>query len=143
MGPRRPGGHETSDGVTPTPGSLAAEARASNGGPPAMAVVHLVERSLGERLRRAALFVVLGSLGLALLPVPGVHFFGVAVFVAGLAIAARRAGTAVVIGGVEGTCPACGRAGRWFAGTGWRPVRWPLVTSCPACKVELRIAPAP
>lgn len=125
--------------MTPSPGSVAASVRASNGGPAAAATVHLMARTLAERLRRAALFLVLGALGLALLPVPGVHFFGVAVFLAGVVIAIRRAGTPVVVGSAEGTCPACGRAGRWFAGTGWRPVRWPLVTSCPACKVELRI----
>jgi hypothetical protein len=129
--------------VTPAPGGLAAEARAANGGPPTAATVHLVERGLGERLRRAAVFVLAGCLGLALLPVPGVHFFGVAVFVAGLAVAVQRAGTRIVVGGAEGACPACGHAGRWFAGAGWRPVRWPLVTSCPSCKVELRLTPAP
>lgn len=129
--------------MTPGPGSLTAEARASNGGPPAAATVHLVERGLGERLRRAAIFLVVGCLGLVLLPVPGVHFFGVAVFVAGLAVAVRRAGTPIVVGGAEGACPACGHAGRWFAGAGWRPVRWPLVTSCPSCMVELRLTPAP
>jgi hypothetical protein len=129
--------------VTPGPGSLTVEARASNGGPPAAATVRLVGRGLGERLRRAAIFLVIGCLGLVLLPVPGVHFFGVAVFVGGLVVAARRAGTAVVVAGAEGTCPACGRAGRWFAGSGWRPARWPLVTSCPGCKVELRLTPAP
>lgn len=129
--------------MTPGPGSLTAEARASNGGPPAAATVHLVERGLGERVRRAAIFLVIGCLGLVLLPVPGVHFFGVAVFVAGLAVAVRRAGTPIVVGGAEGACPACGHAGHWFAGAGWRPVRWPLVTSCPSCKVELRLTPAP
>lgn len=128
--------------TAPTPGPLAAEVRAANGGPPGAAVVQLQERLLGERLRRAGIFAVIGLLGLALLPVPGVHFFGVAVFLGGLLIAVRRAGTPVVIGGVEGTCPACGQAGHWFAGTGWRSVRWPLVSSCPSCKVELRIRPA-
>jgi hypothetical protein len=131
--------------VTPQPGSLAVEARASNGGRPTAATVHLVEveRELGERLRRAAIFLVIGCLGLVLLPVPGVHFFGVAVFVAGLAVAVRRAGPPIVVGGAEGACPACGHAAHWFAGAGWRPVRWPLVTSCPSCKVELRLTPAP
>jgi hypothetical protein len=129
--------------MTLSAGSLAAEARASNGGAPAAATVHLLERGLGERCRRAGAFLAIGCLGLVLLPVPGVHFFGVAVFVGALAIAIRRAGTAVVVGGAEGTCPACGRGDRWFAGTGWRPVRWPLVTSCPGCKVELRLTPAP
>ena len=129
--------------MTAGPGSLTAEARAANGGPPAAATVHLVERGRGERLRRAAMFLVIGCVGLVLLPVPGVHFFGVAVFVAGLAVAVQRARTPIVVGGAEGTCPACGHAGRWFAGTGWRPVRWPLVTSCPSCKVELRLTPAP
>jgi hypothetical protein len=129
--------------VTPGPGSLTAEARAANGGPAAAATVHLVERGLRARLRRAAIFLVIGCLGLVLLPVPGVHFFGVAVFVAGLAVAVQRVRTPIVVGGAEGTCPACGHAGRWFAGTGWRPVRWPLVTSCPSCKVELRLTPAP
>lgn len=128
--------------TAPTPGPLAVEVRAANGGPPGTAVVHLRERTLGERLRRAGLFVAIGLLGLALLPVPGVHFFGVAVFLVGLVIAFRRAGTPVVIGGAEGTCPSCGAAGHWFAGTGWRPLRWPLVSSCPSCKVELRIRPA-
>lgn len=146
MGPRRPGRDPAGRVLTPPTGGgeapVAAVARASNGGPPGDAIVHLERRTLGERLRRAGMFLVVGCLGLALLPVPGVHFFGVLVFLAALGIAFRRAGTPVVVAGAEGTCPACGQAGRWFAGTGWRPVTWPLVTSCPACKIELRLAPA-
>lgn len=116
---------------------------ARNGGDPTRGIVTVRTPAFPSRARSAAMIAGLGLVGgLLFLPVPLIHFFGVALFLAALVVAARRLAATEVVALAHGTCPACDTVGDFFVGTGWKRVRWPLDTSCRHCNMELSLRQA-
>ncbi len=116
---------------------------AGAGGGTATGTVQVGYPSLSQRLGRAAGLFAAGLAGLLVLFVPLVHFFGLALFVGMSWLAVRRLRAREVFRSARGTCPACGREGRFFVGLGGRPVGFPVSTSCGHCARSLSLAPAP
>jgi hypothetical protein len=109
--------------------------------------VDVADLSMGRRLRQAGLRLVVGMVGGAVfLPVPLIHFFGIAVFATMVILAVRRLTVGQVIRGARGRCPSCQAEGSFFVGLvrlGGRRVRFPLETACPGCGVSLVLERVP
>jgi hypothetical protein len=97
---------------------------------------------LGQRLRKAGKLVLLGIVAIfVFLPIPLMHLVGVLGFLALSGLAVHRLRSREVIKGARGRCPACGAEGTYYVGFGSQRLRFPLMTSCPACHIGLELEP--
>ncbi len=110
-------------------------------GPAEAQVGHL---SLGRRLRRAGIPVLLGVMGaLILLPVPLMHLAGIPLLGVGGYLGVRNLRAHDVFLGASGRCPSCQSQTGLFIGFGNPPFKLPVTTSCSACGRSLTLDRAP
>lgn len=110
-------------------------------GPAEAQVGHL---SLGRRLRRGAIPVLLAVLGaLILLPVPLMHLAGIPLLGLGGYLGVRNLRAHLVFFHASGTCPSCGGQTTLFVGFGRPPFKLPVATSCSACGRSLTLERVP
>lgn len=115
----------------------AQDGHASTGG-----TVAFAQPGFGRRLvRAAALFLVGLGVGTLLLPIPLIHLFGVMFFLGMSGLAVKRLVTRRVLKAASGRCPSCQTEQPLFVGMGARRLRFPVVTTCPACHVRLELFP--
>jgi hypothetical protein len=118
--------------------------RSPVGGAEGTVTVQLEQLGGRARAGRALAAVGVGAVVLlVLLPVPGLHFGGVLVFLAALWYAAGMLRPQTLLRGAEGACPACGRRQTFFTGAGLRGVRWPLSLDCAECGKALVVEAPP
>jgi len=122
---------------------VAVQIRAQNGAAGGSGEVEYARPSLRRRTWKAGVLFVVGlGCGVLLLPVPLIHLFGAAFFLAMSALAARRLISRNVLKRAHGRCPSCNAKGPYFVGFGGRRLAFPIVTSCPQCHVSLELEPA-
>lgn len=114
---------------------------ASNGRVGERGEAEAVRPTFGARLRRSAGLFGAGVVGLGFLFVPLLHALGVIVFLAMTFMALKRLAVGEVLRSASGECPACGHQGPFFVGLGWRPVRFPVASSCSGCAMALTLSP--
>ena len=126
--------------VTQIPVAVAAE----NGARGLQAWIRRGELPLSQRLREAGMFLLIGVVagGLFLL-VPLIHLMGVFILLGAIVFAVKRLRRSEVIVGAGGTCPGCGREGRFYIGFGRRAFGLPAAASCKACGLALTLLSLP
>jgi len=116
--------------------------RAADGRSGTRGMVTFARPSFGHRLARAGLQFLAGlAIGALLLPVPLIHLFGIMFFLGMSGLALKRLVTRRVLKHAEGQCPSCQSEQDFFVGMGGRRVKFPVVSSCPACHVRLDLFP--
>ena len=93
-----------------------------------------------ERRRRALRVAApLAAVGLALLPIPGMHFSSPILLGAALVLGRRRLRELERIESLVGACP-CGVVDRPYALP--ERIEWPLTLRCPACREFVKVETA-
>lgn len=111
-----------------------------SGGPTTAGVATVAWPGLGARVVSALKVIGLGLVvGVALLPVPLVHFAGVGMFLACLGVGIWRLRPGPRVRKVEGPCPHCGHEQQYWIGVNLGPMKLPKDTSCEKCAKTLTI----
>ena len=114
-----------------------------SGGPTTAGQATVGAASTGARVLKALRTVGLGLLvAILLLPVPVIHLAGIGIFVACLGIAVWQVRPGLRVRTVEGPCPHCGQAQRYWLGLNVGPMKFPRETSCEKCAKALSISGA-
>lgn len=104
--------------------------------------VAFAQPGFGRRLVRSGVQFLAGlAIGGLLLPVPLIHLFGIMFFLAMSGLALKRLVTRRVLKHAAGQCPSCQTEQDFFVGMGGRRLKFPVVSSCPACHVRLDMFP--
>lgn len=111
-----------------------------SGGPTTIGDATTASSAFGTRVLKALRTAGLGLIvAVILLPVPVIHLAGIGFFVACLGIAAWQLRPGLRITSVEGPCPHCGHAQRYWLGLNVGPMRLPKGTSCEKCAKSITI----
>ena len=111
-----------------------------SGGPTTTATATIAQATFGARVFSALKTIGLGLIvAVVLLPVPVIHLAGIGFFFACLGLATWQLRPGTRVHSIEGPCPHCGYAQRYWLGLNLGPMHLPKDTSCESCTKTLTI----